>query len=164
MRRTGFVLPLEHPSGTKYVHSPQLQRFLDKNDKSPIRLFQCFCFPDLQEVVNSYVETDGSHSALGWVLAARSTRSFVSGPSVINPGRSKSPLLLSAKFSAQSELNDFFDFFRLAVADKNGHDPSIFAKVFEPILRHVLRAKMTPLYLEICFVTSYSRMTGLVNE
>ena len=45
-------------------------------------------------------------------LAARST------PSVINPGRSKSPLLLSAKFSAQSELNDFFDFFCLAVADK----------------------------------------------
>ena len=38
-------------------------------------------------------------------LAARSTPS---GPSVINPGRSKSPLLLSAKFSAQSELNDFF--------------------------------------------------------
>ena len=58
-------------------------------------------------------------------LAARST------PSVINPGRSKSLLLLSAKFSAQSELNDFFDFFRLAVADKNGHDPSIFAKIFK---------------------------------
>ena len=60
-------------------------------------------------------------------LAARST------PSVINPGRSKSPLFLSAKFSAQSQLNDFFDFFRLAVADKNGHDPSIFAKAFEAI-------------------------------
>ena len=58
-------------------------------------------------------------------LVARST------PSVINPGRSKSPLLLSAKFSAQSELNEFFDFFRLAVADKNGHDPSIFAKAFK---------------------------------
>ena len=65
MRRTGFVLPLEHPSGTKYVNSPQLQRFIDKNDKSPIRLFQCFCFPDLQEVVNGHVETDGSHWALG---------------------------------------------------------------------------------------------------
>ena len=37
-------------------------------------------------------------------LIARST------PSVIAPGRSKSPLLLSAKFSAQSELNNFFDF------------------------------------------------------
>ena len=91
-------------------------------------------------------------------LAARST------PSVINPGRSKSPLLLSAKFSPQSELNDFYDFFHLAVAHKSGHDPSIFAKAFEPpILRHVLRDKMTPLYLEICFVTSYPRMTGLVN-
>ena len=78
-------------------------------------------------------------------LAARST------PSVINPGRSKSPLLLSAKFSAQSERNDFFDCFCLGVANKNGHDPSI------------LRDKMTPLYLEICNVTSYSRMTGLVN-
>ena len=65
LSRTGFVLPLEHPSGTKYVNSPQLQRFLDKNDKSPIRLFQCFCFPDLQEVAIGHVETDGSHSALG---------------------------------------------------------------------------------------------------
>ena len=49
------------------------------------------------------------------------------------------PLLISAKCSAQFELNDCFDFFRLAVADKNGHDPSTFAKAFEPILRHVLR-------------------------
>ena len=53
-----------------------------------------------------------------WRLAARST------PSTIAPGRSESPLLLSARFSAQSELNDFFDFFRLAIADKNGHNPS----------------------------------------
>ena len=90
-------------------------------------------------------------------LAARST------PSTIAPGRSKSPLLLSARFSAQSELNDFFDFFRLAVADKNGHDSSFFVKAFESILRHVLRDKMTPQYLVICFVTSYSRMTRLVN-
>ena len=60
-------------------------------------------------------------------LAARWT------PSTIAPGRSKSHLLLSAKFSAQSELNDFFDFFHshLAVADKNGQDPSFFAKAFE---------------------------------
>ena len=35
-------------------------------------------------------------------LAARST------PSVINPGRSKGPSSLPAKFSAQTELNDFF--------------------------------------------------------
>ena len=46
VRRTGFVMPLEHPSGTKYVHFPQLQRFLGKNDKSPIRLFQ-FRYQDL---------------------------------------------------------------------------------------------------------------------
>ena len=51
-------------------------------------------------------------------------------PSTIAPGRSNSPLLLSAKFSAQSERNDFIDFFRLAVADKNGHDPPFFAKAF----------------------------------
>ena len=56
------------------------------------------------------------------------------------------PLLLSAKFSAQFELNDFLDFFCLAVADKNGHSPSIFAKAFEPILRHVLRDKPCDLF------------------
>ena len=52
-------------------------------------------------------------------LAARST------PSAIAPGRSKSPLLLSAKFSAQSELDDFLDFgflILLAVAGENGED------------------------------------------
>ena len=43
VRRRDFVLPLEHPSGTKYVNYPQLQRILDKNDKSPIRLFQWSC-------------------------------------------------------------------------------------------------------------------------
>ena len=71
-----------------------------------------------------------------WHLAARSTPSTVV------------PLLLSAKFSAQFELNDFFDFFRLAVADKNGHDPSIFAKAFEPILRQVLRDKPFDLFCD----------------
>ena len=30
VQRSGFVLPMEHPSGTKYVNSPQLERFLDK--------------------------------------------------------------------------------------------------------------------------------------
>ena len=68
-------------------------------------------------------------------LAARSTPSTIA------------PLLLSAKFSAQFELNDFFDLiFRLAVADKNGHGPSIFAKAFEPILRHVMRDKPCDLF------------------
>ena len=153
MRRTGFVLPLEHPSGTKYVNSPQLQRFLDKNGKSPIRLFQCFCFPDLQEVVNGHVE---SRVAFGAWLLVQLLQSLI----LVEV---RALYLLSTKFSAQSELNDFFNFFRLAVADKNGHDPSIFAKAFEAILRQVLRDKMTPLYLDICFVTSYPRMTGLVN-
>ena len=67
-------------------------------------------------------------------LAVRSTPSTIA------------PLLLSAKFSAQFELKDFFDFFRLAVADKNGYDPSIFAKAFEPILRRVLRDKPCDLF------------------
>ena len=71
------------------------------------------------------------------------------------------PLLLSAKFSAQFELNDFFDFFRLAVADKNGHNPSIFAKAFEPILRQAyLRDKPFDLF---CDKLPQLRMTGLVN-
>ena len=68
-------------------------------------------------------------------LAARSTPSTIA------------TLLLYAKFSAQFELNDVFDFFRLAVADKNGHDPSmIFAKAFEPILWHVMRDKPCDLF------------------
>ena len=67
-------------------------------------------------------------------LAARSTPSTIA------------PLLLSAKFSAQFELNDFFDFFRLAVADKNGHNPSIFAKAFGPILQHVFCDKPCDLF------------------
>ena len=69
-------------------------------------------------------------------LAARSTPSTIA------------PLLLSAKFSAQFELNDFFDFFRLAVADKNRHGPSIFAKAFEPNLRHVLHDKPCHLFCD----------------
>ena len=112
VRRTGFVLPLEHPSGTKYVNSPQLQRFLDKNDKSPIRLFQCFCFPDLQEVVNGHVETDGSHSALNWLLV-----------------RLLQPLLL----------------------------------YYSPLRLNLSCSMYCVINLAICFVTSYPRMTGLVN-
>ena len=60
-----------------------------------------------------------------WKLTGRIRRlAAISTPSTIAPGRSKRPLLLFTRFSAESELNDFFDFFRLAVADKNGHDPS----------------------------------------
>ena len=50
-------------------------------------------------------------------LAARST------PSAIAPGQSVSPLLLSAKFSARPELNDFFlASSALPLQAKNGHD------------------------------------------
>ena len=56
MRRTAIVLALKHPSGPKFVNFPQVQRFLDKSDKSRIRwsspalavaMFQCFRFPGL---------------------------------------------------------------------------------------------------------------------
>ena len=91
-------------------------------------------------------------------FAARST------PSVIAPGRSKSPLLLSAKFSAQSELNDFFRLL-LSLPLQTKTDTTLFLR------RHLNQSRgmycvikcMTPLYLVICFVTSYPRMTGLVN-
>ena len=142
VRRTGFVLPLEHPSGTKYVNSPQLQRFLDKNDKSPIRLFQCFCFPDLQEVVMFMWKPTGPIQR----LAARSTPSTIA------------PLLLSTKFSAQFELNDFFDFFRLAVTDKMDT-----ALLFLRRHLNLFCGMYCMINLVICFVTSYPRMTGLVN-
>ena len=39
-----------------------------------------------------------------------------------SPGRSMSPLLLSAKFSAQSELNDFLASSALPLQAKNQHD------------------------------------------
>ena len=55
----------------------------------------------------------------------------------------------------------------LPVQTKTDTTSSFFSKAFEPILRHVLRDKMTPLYLVICFVTclhtSYCKMAGLVN-
>ena len=60
VRRTAIVVALKHPSGPKFVHFPQVQRFLDKSDKSQIRwsspvgafaMFQCFRFPDFQEVL-----------------------------------------------------------------------------------------------------------------
>ena len=63
-------------------------------------------------------------------LAARSTQLLVEA---LRRALYYSPL----SFQPNSELNDFFGFFCLAVADKNGHDPSFFAKAFEPILRHV---------------------------
>ena len=156
------------------------------------------------------METDRSHSALGLSLNSFNHWSW----------SEKEPLSLSAKFSTQSELSDFFGFSCLVFADENGHDlffffrrhlnqscslrswrdfarecfcfgceavngsgeavgglvksrvdsqlrrsPALASRQLHrlSILRHVLRDKMTPLYLVICFVTSYSRMTGLVN-
>ena len=36
VRQTAFVLPLEHPSETKFVNFPQVECFLHKSDKVPI--------------------------------------------------------------------------------------------------------------------------------
>ena len=127
VRWTGFVLPLEHPGGTEYVNSPQLQRFLDKNDKSPIRLFQCFCFPDLQEVVNGHVETT-------WLLV-----------------RLLQPLLLyysPLSFQPNSSLTIFSTSSALPLQTKTDK---------------ALCGMYCVINLVICFVTSYPRMTGLVN-
>ena len=56
--------------------------------------------------------------------AARSTTSAIApGP----PGRRKSPLLLSTKFSAQSKPNYFFGFL-LAVADERDTTSSLFSE------------------------------------
>ena len=60
VRRTGIVLTLKYPSGPKFVHFPQVERLLDKSDNLRIRwsspagafaTFQCYRFPDLQEVL-----------------------------------------------------------------------------------------------------------------
>ena len=68
-----------------------------------------------QRALNVHVETSGSTT------------------SAIAPGRSKTPLLLSAKFSVQSELNGFFSFFHLAVVDKIAS--------YADVLRLVMRDK-----------------------
>ena len=73
-----------------------------------------------------------------------------STPSAIDPGQSKSPLLLSTKFSAHSELTIFSDSSALPLHTKLTRPLLLFfSKAFEPILRHVLHDKMTPLYLVI---------------
>ena len=65
MRRKAFVLALEHPSGTKFVNFPQVQRFLVKqatshrfvglllqsltgNESGSMGLLPCFCVFALQ--------------------------------------------------------------------------------------------------------------------
>ena len=109
---------------------------------------------------NVHVKTNGSHSALGLLVQLFQPLLLVEVRALITLGA-------SAKFSVQSELNDFFGFFRLAVANETGHNLFFFPKAFQPILRHLLRDKMTPRYLVMCFMTSrhtsYSRMTGLVS-
>ena len=140
VRRTGFVLPLEHPSGTKYVNSTQLQRFLDKNDKSPIRLFQCCCFPDLQE------------AAFGsWLLIQ-----FLQ------------PLLLvevRALYYSRLSLTIFSTFSALPLQTKTGTTLLFLGRHLNPGGGGEVLPIMayTGRLLVICFVTSYPRMTGLVN-
>ena len=101
--------------------------------------------------LNADVETNGSHSALGCSFNSFNHCSW----------SKKEPLSLSAKFPAQSELKNISASSALPLSTKADTTSSFFLKAFEPILRHVLRDKMTPLYLVICFVTSYSRMTRL---
>ena len=68
----------------------------------------------------------------------------------------------AANFSAQSKLNDFFGFFSLAVADKNGHDlffsfEGIRTNLGSSDLANVLGDKMTPRYHMICLVIQNDR-------
>ena len=69
-----------------------------------------------QLALNIDVETNGSHSALSCSFNSFSHCSW----------SAKEPLSLSAKFSAQSELNYFFKFFHLAAADENSKTSSSF--------------------------------------
>ena len=66
------------------------------------------------------VETDGSYSTLGFLLNSFSHRSL----------SKKEPLSLSAKFSAQSELNDFFCFSALPLQTKTDTNCSFSQKRF----------------------------------
>ena len=44
IRQTAFVLAEEHPSGTKFINFPHVERFLDKSDVFPcsLRAFKIF--------------------------------------------------------------------------------------------------------------------------
>ena len=86
-------------------------------------------------------ETDWSHLAFGC--------SF----NFIAPGQSKSPLLLSAKFSANASLTIFSASSALLLQTEMDTASFLFSKAFELILQHVLRNKMRALYVVIFFVT-----------
>ena len=101
VRRAAFVLALKHPSGTKFVNFPQVQRFLDKSHRFVDLLLQSFQFTGYDNValelspcfsvftfqifkrffdclaLNVDVETDGSHSALGVLVQLASTLSAI---------------------------------------------------------------------------------------
>ena len=128
VRRTAFVPSLKNPSSTKFVHFPQVQRFLDKNGKSRICCMVVSCW---------------SFCHVSMFSLSRSSR----GSSTVIFGNFWSPCTKWAK--------RFFGFLCLAVADENGHDLFFFSKAFQPILQHKLRDKITPLYFVICFVTSW---------
>ena len=68
--------------------------------------------------INVDVETDGLHWTLGFSLNSFSHCSWLK----------KELLSLSAKFSAQFGLNDFFSFFCLVVADESRHDLFFFSE------------------------------------
>ena len=71
--------------------------------------------------LNVHVKTDGSHSALGLLVQLFQLLLLVEV-------RALNTLGASAKFSAQSELNGFFGFFRPAVADENGRNLFFFSE------------------------------------
>ena len=95
-------------------------------------------------------DTDRSHSALGCSFNSFSHCSW-----------SRALYYSPLSFQPNPSLTIFLASSTLPLQTKTDTTSSFFLKAFEPILRHVLRDKMTPLYLVICFVTSYSRMTRL---
>ena len=131
VRRTGFVLPLEHPSGTKYVNSPQLQRLLDKK----------------RQATDSFVSV---------FLLSRSSRGckwvpFGAGLLV----RLLQPLLLyysPLSFQPNSSLTIFSTSSALLLQTKT--DTTLLL-----LRRHLNQS--CGMYCVICFVTSYPRMTDL---
>ena len=71
--------------------------------------------------LNVHVKTDGSHSALALLIQLFQPLLLVEVRALITLGA-------STKFRVQSELNDFFGFFRLAIANENGHNLFFFSE------------------------------------
>ena len=173
MRRTAFVLALQHSSGTKFVSFPQVQRFLDK-------IVTSHQFVDLLlQPFNSAATIVGPWS-ICYVSVFSLSRSSRGSSTVIfdqlalnvhveNRRRIQllvqllQPLLLvevrvlyypPLSFQPNPSLATFWLLSPCLYKRKRVHRISFF-KAFEPILRHVLCFKTTPLYLVICFVTCW---------